>query len=179
MDTILKAAIVAAIGFGILYVLSGTMSKNYNWKLLGDSRLILSILEGMGVLASFIIGAMIEADDIIPILVVIWLIFAVFFTLQGIKYVSLPGALIIGVIQSYVSLFVGVLLIFLGGAKNNGQTQNTASETVIDPIRKSTLERADWVAKNHGYTGAEDWAKQNGYDDAASAYNNGFFNGKL
>lgn len=50
----------------------------------------------------------------------------------------------------------------------------------LKPLEDATLERADWVAKKKGYLNVNDWVmKESGYTDARTAYEAGFFTGKL
>lgn len=48
------------------------------------------------------------------------------------------------------------------------------------PLKDATLERAEWCAKSKGYADVATWvASESGYVDVNSAYEGGFFNGKL
>lgn len=50
----------------------------------------------------------------------------------------------------------------------------------LKPLKDATLERADAVARKNHYLDANDWvAKTSTYPDAATAYEAGFFTGKL
>lgn len=147
-------------------------------KLWGGGRFGAMVAEGFSLVVAFFVSMFRDdsgdAFKVIAVLSVI--VFAAIFTLIGKKQGSnIVAAIIVGIIQSVLSLFGGVIILFAAGNKSQSQSAPTSQqESVINPLQNADLERAEWDAKLLGYNSADDWAKQNGYGTASDAYNNGY-----
>ncbi|MBQ4556346.1 MAG: hypothetical protein IJA60_01695 [Clostridia bacterium] len=54
-----------------------------------------------------------------------------------------------------------------------------SSQPATDANKTWTRERADYVARQHGATDADDWARRNGQIGFDAAYTNGWYNDKI
>lgn len=146
---------------------------------LRGGRLGATIFEGFIFIIAFFIGLN-NSDLFIIISAVSAIIFAIIFTLMGLKQGdSIAKAIAIGIGQSIVSLFGGAVIVLTLGSRQSSQNQPQQQSKPVDPIKNADLERADYVARDNGYADANAWAQNNGYTDASSAYDDRFFDGKL
>lgn len=170
--------VAAAIAFKALFFLDDHMKK---WGILDNGRLWYCFGQGALVVVSFFVGIGMDDGDIFKTLVLVNGIgFAVLYFFQYKKAGHSPvGSGIVAAIQSALSIFGGVLMFFALSKASSGSTQESQQEeTPIDPNKKAFLDRADFVAKQNGMAGVEDWVSRSGYSNASDAYDKGFFNDK-
>lgn len=164
---------IAVVSFVILLKL-----PNRCWR---RGRIGASIFESVLTIAALFLLAPIEPSLFFLAVAVIAIAFAAVFVRSDKKLgFGMVSSVFLGIIQSVLSLFGGIALLFaLGRAVSPQPVSQTSAADDFDAKKHAVLEQAEWVAREKGYIDANDWAARNGESDASSAYDHGFFDDKV
>ena len=167
--------------------------ERFEIDILGGARLALSVLSVIGVIVALIYNFATEGNfwdfwDVTKIILLVSSLAGIAYNILKSNRRDVPAILVclaLGVFQGVFGTLgcIGICLTplvlgFISGAAGQA-TASDNTQTVMDPIMQSTLERADVVARQTGYTDANQWAISQGQINAETAYKNGWFTNKL